>query len=296
MKTTWLLGTVLFATSAYAAPCCKKKQEVCPLPYEWGYEQYFSRNEVKSQVNSSGKPEWFVKDIQPLYFTPESYRHAVFLQGQWVFQSGQVTLSPGFGYRFLSYCEKYLVGVNGFYDIRRNHTMQRASLGFDVHTHHVDFAINFYRRLSNWGTLYTRNGVTTTQKPLNGLDTSLSIPVLYMPWLRLSFGYYHWNSISFSNIRGFSFSTKADLWGPFSIEGGMTRDQYKHNNYLQFSVRFGFPNRIEYSLANTPIAKTAFPDRKLQRLILDPVVREALITGEIKETGSSGITIGRGNR
>lgn len=239
--------------------------------------------EAKSVINSNGKPVWITQSLLPFYSTQDTHQHTFFSQTQAAFHNRLFTVSPGFVYRYLPSSKNFLLGLNAFYDIQRHHLLQRMSIGADLISPWLQLGSNAYVPLSGWSSSYRKNTDTLWSiKPLKGYDVHINAPLPYLPWLRLEGEYYHFEALSLKNINGYGFKIKAALFGPLSLEGGLTRDNYTHNNFLQVSLRFGIPERIQYSLYETPRTKHPFSKRAPQRFHLEPINRKNFITNEAR--------------
>ena len=213
-----------------------------------------------------------------------------------MFDNTRDTFDIGGGYRFLTPCGNYLLGVNGFYDTTAKHKLQNWSIGADIQGRWVTISGNFYDYIGKWRNFKKTGGITTQEHALLGGDFEGSIPIPYMPWLRFGAGYYHYEKKSRKlNTNGYIVRAEANLTGFLSIEGGRMADRYVKNDYFQLQLRLGCPNRIQYSLYNSLKNMGMFPKRDLRRLVLEPVRRNNVIRSEKKLVGSNGITVGRGS-
>lgn len=271
------------------------EQKPCPFPSPWSPWQWLARLEGDFQCNSSRKPQWWAKTIQPFWISPHTFQNTVFFQFSSMFNSNRFTLSPGAGYRYMPPERNYLLGLNFFYDIRYADPLQRISIGADIQTRWLTISGNCYLRVNGqWKSIHVRDGVTTAEKTLNGGDANLTFPFPYLPWFRLGGGYYHWESLNVQRINGYKLYAELNLVGPLAVEGGMERDNLRHNNYLFISLNLGSPNYRQFTFWKNLATRDPFPARDLRRFVLTPVMREARVVNESRQTGSSGIVIGRG--
>ena len=89
-------------------------------------------------------------------------------------------------YRNLSQDNKWLSGLNFFYDHEFPNNHERASLGLEVKSTPIEINSNIYQRMSGDKTIGT-----TTERAMNGMDVELGFQVPYMPNSKLFFqGYF----------------------------------------------------------------------------------------------------------
>ncbi len=246
----------------------EQQRQGIDYPSPWDWSQFFARTNGNFQYDDSKKmgDQWWVEMDQPLYVTPGTLEHTVFFQSQAMFQKGKTTFNNGLSYRYLFERDRYILGINGFYDYRYQQQLQRWSIGGDFHTQWLLLWGNYYGGISSTA--------TTWEKVLSGGDAYVSLLFPYLPWLRLQAGFYIWNYLEGSpSAKGYNISLKANIWKPVYIEGGRTSDRYVQNNYVLVSVSLGFPNYIEFTMFNDTISKTIIPARTLKRFILDLINR-----------------------
>lgn len=268
------------------------------FPSVWSWKQFVARTNANYQYNGrkSIGDEWWFQTVQPFYVSKNTLSNSLFLQFRAMFQSTKKTFNTGLGYRYLMANQKYLFGINGFYDARRRHQLQRWSIGGDFHTQWLSIWGNFYDNIVRWryiGTTGTSGTDLLHRRVLGGGDVGMSAPFPYMPWLRIEAGFYQWNYKDAKNAPGYTIAGRAQIWGPLFIEGGRTSDRYLSNNFVHVSLNIGFPNFMEYTLVNTPISKTILPARKLKRFVLDPIRRYNRFRIQQRTTTAGGIIIGR---
>lgn len=255
--------------------------------------QWVARVSGRIQFNSHRSEDWSLQTIQPLWLQRSSYRNTLFVQFRGISQSWKQIFDTGLGYRYLFPNDQWLIGANGFFDTWREYSVQRWSVGADIQTPWITLNGNYYNGMNNWRAVNTNNGITNWEQALSGGDVGLTIPLPYLPWFRVGAGYYHWNSVNKANIDGYTVFGDLHVFGPFVVQAGRRADNLRHNNFIALSVRVGVPEYIQYTFANSKIAKKAFPRRNLKRFVLNPVTRFGLIQTEKRQTGSNGILIGR---
>ena len=271
------------------------QQQGVDFPGVWDWMQILSRVNANYQYNGTDGvgDQWWFETTQPIYTVPNSYSSTLFAQFSAMFQKSTQTYNSGLGYRYLFSDDKYLLGVNGFYDVQGNDAIQRWSVGGDIHTQWVSIWGNYYGKVLGWRHVSTSGRTIKWQRGVAGGDFNASAPFPYLPWLRLQAGFFIWDYVeSTANATGYRIAAKANIWGPLIIEGGRDSDRYISNNFVRVSVNLGFPNFVQYTLWNTPYSKTVIPARTLKRFILDPIQRLNKIRLQTK-TSINGVIVGR---
>ncbi len=274
-----------------------QQKEGVDFPSVWNWKQIVARTNANYQYNGTKNysDQWWFETVQPFYVTKESLSSTVFTQFRAMFQGNIKTFDIGLSYRNLFYKDRYILGVNGFYDTRYRYGIQRWSVGGDLHSQWLTVSGNYYGEIGGWRKVSTTTNTVKWERALSGGDLTATAPFPYMPWLRIQAGFYNWDYVEgSSDATGYTIAAKANIWGPLFVDGGRESDRYRSNNFVRVSLNFGFPNFMQYTLVNTPISKKVLPARTLKRFILDPIKRYNHIRVQIKTTtSSSGIIIGR---
>ena len=123
-------------------------------------------------------------------------------------------------------------------------------------------------------------------KALEGYDTELETPIPYLPWMRLTFAWYHWNADELSNLDGLRGALFFYITDRFYIEAGRAVDNKFHNNFVRFSVNlYGDIPEAEYTLCRTPYTCEMFPNRNLACWTLAKVRRHNDVVVERVQDG-----------
>ncbi len=151
-----------------------------------------SNMEIRAGLGTDQKPAYSLLTVQPLY-EDEAGRHNVFAQGGLGYRydnhQGRTTANLGLGYRYLTPDEKWLYGVNAFYDHEFPYDHQRASVGVEAESSLYRVGANYYLGLSGW-----RNSRTYIQeKALNGADLELAGRLESFPQLEMAVRGSYWN-------------------------------------------------------------------------------------------------------
>lgn len=276
-------------------PKREKQQEGVDFPSLWDWEQVIARTNANYRYNGTNAmdDQWWFQTVQPFYSTSETRMNTLFFQFRSMFEGSIKTFNSGLGYRLLCCDDNYLFGLNGFFDTRYRHQLQRWSIGADFQTPWLALWGSYYGGLLGWRHVGTAAGTITWRRALSGGEVNASAPFPYLPWFRLQAGFYTWNYVDgVKNANGYRIAGKMNIWGPLAIEGGRWSDRYINDNFVQVSLNFGFPNFMQYTLVNTGIADTVLPARTLKRFILNPIRRWNQIRIQTK-TSSNGVIIGR---
>ncbi len=257
---------------------------------------------MNAQFNEHGKPLWSIETVQPIYQTPKDLTHTFFFQGRWGRQDLDNTFNLGLGYRYLLEDKTWLLGVNSFYDRTTRYDHQRFGMGAEAIGQYVTVRSNYYNAFSGWKTVSVVNGVTTSEKALDGFDYELELPVPYLPWMRVSATGFHWKSATDGrkDMRGHQFTLRGNISNNVAIELGHRNDNRSpSNNFVKLSLTLGGKpgNGVGDNLFRNAFSSSAFQPRDLTQHTLDKVRRQNEMIVERKTDGaaSSGFVVGRGN-
>ncbi len=263
----------------------EQETELVDFPSVWDWTQFFARINANYQYNGTrrlGDQWWFEMD-QPLYVSPHTRKHTLFFQSQAMFQESQKTFNNGLSYRYLFYKDRYILGINGFYDYAYQNSLQRWSVGGDFHTQWLLIWGNYYGGDSKWKKVSIEDDTTTWERTLSGGDITASAPFPYLPWFRLQAGFYIWDYVEGKpDALGYKISLRANILKPLFIEGGRMADRYTQDNYVLVSLSFGFPNYIQFTMVNDTVSRGILPARTLKRFILDIINRNNTIRTQTK--------------
>lgn len=155
---------------------------------ETSLESMFDRTEVTIEGFEGSKPTFSILTTQPITES-EDLKHTTFWQGSVFSNDDRETLNLGLGYRRLSDDEKWLSGINLFYDYEFPYDHRRASVGAELKSSLVEFSANKYYGLSNAVT--GENGVQ--EIALNGFEFELGTQVPYIPGTKLFAKQFKWD-------------------------------------------------------------------------------------------------------
>lgn len=155
---------------------------------ETSLESLVDRTEVTVEGFEGSKPRFSILTTQPITES-EDLKHTTFWQGSLFSNDGRETLNLGLGYRHLSDDEKWLSGINLFYDHEFPYDHRRASLGAELRSSLVEFNANKYYGLSN--ALTGENGVQETA--LGGFEFELGAQIPYIPGTKFFAKQFKWD-------------------------------------------------------------------------------------------------------
>jgi len=152
------------------------------------FESFADRTEVTIEGFEGSKPTFNILTTQPITES-DDLKHTTFWQGSIFSNDGRETLNLGLGYRRLSDDEKWLSGINLFYDHEFPYDHRRASIGAELKSSLVEFNANKYYGLSN--ALTGENGVQETA--LGGFEVELGAQVPYIPGTKFFAKQFKWD-------------------------------------------------------------------------------------------------------
>lgn len=99
----------------------------------------------------------------PLY---DQEKNLVFSQTSYHRKDSRSQLNQGIGYRYFT--DKFMVGLNAFYDYDLSRYHSRFGVGAEVWRDYFKLSVNHYHRLSNWRT--SDDVIDYNERPANGWD------------------------------------------------------------------------------------------------------------------------------
>jgi adhesin/invasin len=272
LKLTLSVAVLVFNSGIYANSATEKKalsfldDNVNNL-LEQSISNHLDNIEVSVEDSISGKPTISILGIQ-LLNESKDLRNTIFGQYSLNNFDGRQTLNLGLAYRNMSEDERWLYGINAFYDHEFPYDHQRYSIGLDARSSIFEFNANKYTSISNWKS--GENGVD--ESALDGHDAEVGVVLPYMPNSKLYHKVFKWNGLnSADDLKGGT--TSLELSGELLIPGltlELGRTNYdgtqtdKNFAKLTFSKTFG-----QDSHSQTPMFSKemyAFNSMKSQRL------------------------------
>ncbi|MCX5715229.1 MAG: inverse autotransporter beta domain-containing protein [Candidatus Omnitrophica bacterium] len=280
--------TLLAANTQNPAPQKETPEKESNIP-DW-----IKRTNFTIQAGTDQRPQYFLETVQPLLGTQEK-DIVIFNQLRISSRSERPTYNIGLGLRRI-FAEKYLLGINSFYDYQDLHKHSRGGVGFEAITDKgFESRINTYIRISGRRQVGEDAANIYYEKVANGFDWEEGLPLPYLPLLKLYGGGYWYNFEHFKNKYGWKGRLE---FTPF---------KFSRLNFEVFDdtkrTRMGYRIEGAISLAFTSFslrqlkedfqgAREAYPKVNLRDKVLDRVIRDFDIT-VIKSTKAkgSGLTV-----
>ena len=186
---------------------------------ETSLESMLDRTEVTVEGFEGSKPTFSILTTQPITES-EDLKHTTFWQGSVFVNDDRETLNLGLGYRRLSDDEKWLSGINLFYDHEFPYDHRRASIGAELKSSVFELNANKYYALSN--ALTGENGIQETA--LGGFEFELGAQVPYIPGTKFFAKQFKWNGEDGgSDLKGktYSLNIGRDILSNTTLEAGI---------------------------------------------------------------------------
>ena len=214
------------------------------------------------------------------------------LQTYWLNQTNfsdhydRQTLNTGFIYRNLSLDNKWLRGVNLFYDHEFPKNHQRASIGLEIKSSALEFNSNYYQSLSGAKTVGD-----DTERAMDGLDAEIGVQVPYMPSSKLFFQGYEWEGVDYDVKSGNKISLRVRPTAALEIEIGAEdndrQSDYKVTAKITFTKSFG---NVSERNSGLYISNQMFEFQDMNGEVYEKVRRQ----NRIVKTVTGTVTVARG--
>ena len=155
---------------------------------ETSLESMLDRTEVTIEKLKGSKSTFSILTTQPIKES-EDLKDTTFWQGSMFSNDGRETLNLGLGYRRLSDDEKWLYGVNAFYDHEFPYDHRRASIGAELRSSVFEFNANKYYALTE--KLVGKDG--TNETALDGYEFELGSQIPYIPGTKFFAKQFKWD-------------------------------------------------------------------------------------------------------
>ena len=142
------------------------------------------------------------------------------------------TMNAGLIYRMMNSDMTVIYGLNIFYDHQFNTGHARTGLGFEMKSSAYDVNINLYEAMTE---RHHVNGAP--EVAAGGYDAEVGALLPYLPWAKLYYKRYQWNSET-KNIRhGEAISLYMEPTSRLSVEAGMQDDSTtnSHNAFVKLN-------------------------------------------------------------
>ena len=201
--------------------------------------------------------------------------------------NSRTVLNIGFGRRFLSSDEKWMTGINAFFDYDADYGHQRASIGGELKSSAIGLTANSYQALTEW-----KSGKDSNQEHvLDGYDIELGAQIPYMPGTTLFLKSWKWSGKEgVADTKGKTYSLNfAYLIDGVTVEVGRRDfdDATKDENFgrLSYAIPIGNASRPD----TTPLfSNKMFQNNSMRDEMLEPVRRNNSIVVQTKFTSGVG--------
>jgi len=218
LKLTLSVAALVFNSGIYAGSATEKQalsflDDNINNLLEQSISNHLDNIEVSVEGSTSGKPTISILGIQPLNESKD-LRNTTFGQYSLNNSDGRQTLNLGLAYRNMSEDERWLYGINAFYDHEFPYDHQRYSIGLEARSSIFEFNANKYTNISDWRS--GENGVD--ESALDGHDAEVGVVLPYMPNSKLYHKEFKWNALnSADDLKGGT--TSLELSGELLMPG-----------------------------------------------------------------------------
>ena len=184
-------------------------------------------------------------------------------------------LNFGVGYRKLSEDKSHFWGLNTFFDIdSKNH--QRVSIGGELVSGPFEITGNYYSGLSG-----SKKVGDFNERVLDGYDLIVGGQIPYLPWAKIYYENYSWNSIKNSkDSAGNKLSTEIQLTKNISFEAGINDNAITgKDEYVM--VTYSYPPS-EKPTINDGYSTQAFENSDVSKQMLRKVKRTNKVVVELE--------------
>ncbi len=237
--------------------------------------------------------------IQPLFM---SLQHTGFVQARAGYDNSDWTFNAGLGWRYMLTDRTLLLGVNAWHDWTVEHEHRRWGLGAEAIGEVMTLRANYYGAYTGWRTIEDTATYRIEERAMKGLDAEIETQLPYIPWARVSAGWYHWDATADDDVDGFKSRLKLDLTPYTRLETGISADKTDTTGFLKLSFALGAPRDVKHTLTTTGLASSQVVDKRdLKAMRLTRVERNHTVAVERrtlnKATGSfsGGVVFARGS-
>lgn len=252
---------------------------------------WLKRTNFGIEAGTSQRPKYFFETIQPLLGTQEE--DLVFFNQSRISEiSSRPIYNLGLGLRRV-FSDKWILGVNSFYDYQDLHKHSRGGVGFEaISDIGIESRVNTYIGISRKRLVGEDSANQYYEKVANGFDWELGAPLPYLPFLKIYGGGNWYNFEHFKNKYGWKMRLEYAPIKYTRVNFEILNDTKRKDTDYRFegAVTFKFtsfsPKDI---LKDIKGSKTAYSKINLRDKALDRVVRDFDITviksTKVKATG-----------
>ena len=238
--------------------------------------------EIDSRLRNDSKPD--VRVIGLIELTDREYESYL---SQFSFSTfdDRETLNIGLVWRGINKSKTLIYGVNVFYDREFNSNHSRLGVGFETKSSVYDLNINFYAGLSD-----KKEVDGSIEEAADGHDIEVGLYVPYMPWAKIYYKGYRWDSSIYDIVHGEVLSLHMQPSNRFSIEAGLQNDNTMDSDRQFIKLNYILCCNID---TNTPIVFVtpyAYSYKVIENRFFERVRRENNIVKGVK----GAVVVGRG--
>jgi len=182
-------------------------------------ESLLERTEVSIDAIKGSKPAFSILTVQPI-FESIDLKDTTFVQGSLFINDSRETVNIGVGYRRMSDDEKWLAGINLFYDQEFPYNHKRASIGAELRSSLFELNANKYIAITD--ALSGENSVS--ERALGGFEFEVGTQIPYIPGTKLYAKKFKWNGEDGgSDLKGktYSLNIGKEILPNLSLEAGI---------------------------------------------------------------------------
>ena len=196
------------------------------------------------------------------------------------------TFNLGLVWRAMNKNKTLIYGVNAFYDREINSNHSRLGLGFELKSSVYDVNLNLYEALTG-----RHSYAGAIEEAADGYDLEVAMYLPYMPWAKVYYKGYEWDSSIYDVKNGESLSLHLQPTSRVAIEIGRQQD-----NTMSTGLSF---LRVDYIICcnnqttNRPVvflSPTAYSYQSIESRFFEKVRRQNNVVKGIK----GAVNVGRG--
>ncbi len=251
---------------------------------------WIKRIDMGIEAGTEQKPIWYFETVQPLYTTIGGDK-TIFIQPRVSKQSEDETMNMGLGYRWLTYDESWILGVNTFYDHATEHDHYRAGVGLEALGKIFEARVNSYWGLSDKRLVEETGTSATYEEVVDGFDVELGGNIIpHLPWLKLYGSTYWYDHKKFDDKEGWKARARIEPTDFINCDL-IVWDDNKGDTELKADLAVSIPFDTWSDIKETfRISKDKYEDKDLSESMLIPVERDHEIKVE-KWMETSGLTV-----
>ncbi len=231
--------------------------------------------ETSIGVNEDKKVEFGILGVQPISSYNKSSKDVVLYQGSFfITNSERYTVNNGVVYRKITDDEKYIYGVNVFYDHEFPYGHKRTSLGAEFKSTILDLNINHYMPISDW-----RNGLNDApEKALAGTTFEMVTPIPYLPRLNASVMYSKWDSaFGMNDANSMTYGIHGAIYAGLGFEYRRRISEQLGNvssGMLTYSFRGDNKQFSKPFFSSVPYIRDSMRERMLEKVRRENIIRK----------------------